>query len=442
MDEKKKLINNLPQETGIYIFKDHHGHVIYVGKAKNIKKRVNQYFTTYSKRTNKLNQLSKEINSVETISTCSEFDALLLEADRIRTYLPKYNSIARDDKSPLYISVNILDRFPKISFVRKKFIDLHAKYKYFGPFQSSSVIRYLMRYIRKSIPYCTQKIRSGKPCFYTHLGLCNPCPSEIIGIRDINLKRQMILIYKNNIRRIMSLLSGHSETVIADLMKEMKVYSDSEEFERAHAIKRSIESIQSLSKIHFDPSAYVENQYLLDTIRNDALEALQKRLRPYYPNLVQLRRIECIDISNYGKDFACGSLVVFIDGHPENGTYKRFRIRKTQIPNDYAAIQEVIMRRLKHDEWLYPDLFIIDGGKGQVKIVQDVLKKLSCSIPVIGLAKRYSEIIIPKNSHFYSVRLPHTDPILHLITHIRDESHRFAISYHRNLRQRLFIKNE
>ncbi len=434
-----ETVKHIPQTPGVYIYKDQLGGVLYVGKGINLKKRVQQYFTRDDAVGDKTKHLVAQIASIEIISTMNEFDALLLEAKLIRQYLPKYNVIARDDKSPLYIRITIEEELPHVLFVRRP-----TTGTFFGPFQSGKIVRELLRNLRRIVPYCTQKQRNGRPCFYTHLGFCHPCPSIIVRMTDKEGKQQGTHEYRRNIFRLRDILSGKTNTVVKDLEKEMKEFAKHGEFEQAAMARNQIQHLTDMLQKHYDPMFYLEGS---DVFAKEN-QALLAGLSSVYPHLPKLDRIECIDISNLGGKQATGSLVVLFHGQPDKSQYRKFKIRMPNHPNDFAMVAEVLHRRLNHSEWPYPDLLVIDGGKGQVGSALGVLQKRNISIPLIGLAKRREEIIAPKLGNpsfprtresileFTTIRLPLTSPGLHLLERIRDEAHRFAITYHRLLRKK------
>lgn len=407
----KKDTQKITTRPGVYLYSDKNGNIIYVGKAKNLRNRVRQYFLRSSTVEEKTSLLVSQIASIRTIPTDSEFDALLLEATLIRKYLPKYNAIARDDKSPLYITITFDEPLPRILFTRKRSLEQHLQQAVFGPFQSGRVARRLMQSVRRIIPYCTQKRRDGKPCFYTHIGLCNPCPSSI-------KTKKLASVYRSNLRKISLLLSGRARRVRTILEKQMRESADRMDFEQAGEYKKQLYALNMLLTHRFDPTMYTDTT-------SERLSELARIL-----HVSSLKRIECIDISTLQGKWSTGSLVVFTDGIPDTNEYRRFRIKAAGIPNDVGMMTEVIKRRFAHPEWPKPDLLVVDGGKAQVSTATGIIR----DIPIIGLAKRYEEIVVPNGHAFKLVRLSPASPALQLVQHIRDEAHRFAKRYHTMLR--------
>ncbi|KKU25701.1 MAG: Excinuclease ABC C subunit domain protein [Microgenomates group bacterium GW2011_GWA2_46_16] len=405
----KKSTQKITTRPGVYLYSDKNGKIIYVGKAKNLRNRVRQYFVGSNAVGEKTSLLVSQIVSIKTIPTDCELDALLLEATLIRKHLPKYNAIARDDKSPLYIVITFDEPLPRILFMRKKELEHHARRAVFGPFQSAVVARRLMQSVRKIIPYCTQKRRDGRPCFYTQIGLCNPCPSAITT-------KSLASAYRSSCKKISLLLSGRTRQLRNILERKMQECARRMAYEKAGEIKKQLDVLNMLLTHNFDPAMFVDTS-------SDRLSDLSARL-----GLPLLHRIECIDISTLAGNWSTGSLVVFTDGQPDTDQYRRFRIKTAGKPNDTAMMAEVIKRRFTHAQWPKPDLLVVDGGKGQVTAAKHA------PVPVVGLAKRFEEIIVPENHGFRVIRLSPASAALQLVQHIRDEAHRFAKQYHTMLR--------
>jgi excinuclease ABC subunit C len=439
MEEIQKTLKALSHEPGVYLYKNDEGTVIYVGKARDLSRRVKQYFTKRQDKDEKTKRLVSDIRAIETIPTTSEFDALLLEAKLIRKFLPKYNVISRDDKSPLYVVITLSEALPQLFLIRKSEIASYSTNKQnaiYGPFQSGFALRGLLRQLRSIVPYCTQKQRTGKPCFYTHLGLCQPCPSVIVHLVDAEQKEKAAL-YRKNMLRLKALFDGKVRWLANEYEKEMRGYADREQFELASMVKQRLNLLNSLSAHRYDPQVFIE-QGAAD-IYEEELSDLQKHLSRFYPTLTTLTRIECFDISNLYGQQAVGSMVVLVSGKPENREYRKFRIKTVRGISDVSMMEEVLTRRLRHTEWSYPQFILIDGGKPQVAAAREVLRKANITIPMAGLAKREEEIIIPSHDEFITLRLPLSGRAIKVLMRIRDEAHRFAITYHRLLRSKAFI---
>lgn len=428
----EQAVKQLPEHSGVYIYRNSQNVIIYIGKAVNLKKRIRQYFQREDAVGEKTPLLVAEIATIETRETTTEFEALLLEAKLIKEYTPKYNVIAKDDKSPLYILIDFSQQLPVVALGRKsKIQNLNL---YFGPFQSSKVARNLMRSLRRVVPYCTQKIRNGRRCFYTHLGLCNPCPSYISKLQDDSIKSQLSKQYRAHIFRLRDILSGKAVSVIADMEKEMASLANNEQYEDAASVRNQLAALRSLLSKKYDPSVYTQSDTLLQELFDQEKKDLITTLRPYYPKLTHLQRIECYDISNTQGVYATASMVVLTDGRTDTDEYRKFRIKTIQGPNDFAMMQEVLTRRSKHPEWASADLIVVDGGKGQVSAALEII---AGSIPIIGLAKREEEIIVPYNGTWKVIRLPFSSGALKMLQRLRDEAHRFSKKYHTTLRDNI-----
>lgn len=413
----------MPQEPGVYLFLDQEGSVLYVGKAKNLKKRVASYFVNATKLGEKTKSLLLKIARVKIIKVNSEIESFLLEANLVKKYRPKYNTRLTDGKAYPLIRITIKDRYPKILIARR--LD-DRKSRYFGPFPSSKDVRIVLKTIRRIFPFQTTINHPKRPCLYYHLGLC-PCPPAF----DSEILRRE---YQKDIKRIIEFLHGKKNQVIKELKTQRDRKIKSQQYEKAAEIQKKIDSILYITSPFYQPFAYEINPNLLVDIRQQELEQLKNALASESVPVQKLWKVECYDISNLSGTYAVGSMVVFINGGSEKSLYRRFKIKFTKGPNDTAMIKEVLQRRLGHCEWELPDLIIVDGGKGQVSAILKVLTEQKIVIPVIGLAKREENII---TSEFKMIKLPKDSRALQLIQRIRDEAHRFALSYHRKLRAKL-----
>jgi len=440
MENIKETLAKLPKEPGVYIYRNADKAVIYVGKAVDLSRRVKQYFQRDDAVGEKTTRLVAEIASIETIPTTSEFDALLLEAKLIRQYLPKYNVVSRDDKSYLYVVITLSEELPRILLVRKGELPLYervAKNAIYGPFQSSYALRGLLRQLRSIVPYCTQKERRGKACFYTHLGLCDPCPGVIVALEG-DAKKQAVHRYRTHLFRLNALFQGKTSWLVKEYEKEMRAYADQLAFEKAGIIKERLQFLNGMAAYRYDPQIFLD-QGATD-IYQEELSELLLRISRYYPQIESLHRIECFDISNLMGKQAVGSMTVLHDGRPEKGEYRKFKIATVKGISDVAMMREVLTRRLAHTEWQFPNLLIVDGGKPQVETAKTVFAELGITIPLVGLAKREEELVIPQEKGFSILRLPLSGRAIKVVQRIRDEAHRFAITYHRLLRSKAFKK--
>lgn len=418
-------MRSLPTKPGVYIFKNKKNKVIYVGKARDLKKRISYYFlrSSHDAKTAKLVSEAKFINH---IVVASEVEAFLLESNLIKEYKPIYNVRLADNKSFPYVEI-AKKPSPYVVLTRRK---SNKGSVYFGPYTNTSDLKIVLRLLRRIFPYQSVKNHPKRRCLYSHIGLC-PCipvfPEKLFG-------------YKKNIRNLISFMKGDKARVVRNLQKEQKEYVKKEEYEKAGDIQKKIEKISFITNETYDPFKYEEKpDFYFVRIRAE-IDSLSEILRKYGLGVEKLRRVECYDISNISGKNATGSMVVFTDGDSNKNEYRRFRIRFKNTPDDFEMIREVIRRRLKRADWEMPNLMVIDGGRGQVSAVLQVFVEQRLNIPVIGLAKREEAIIIPvrtnSNYDFLEIKLPKSTPGVNLLRRIRDEAHRFALHYHRLLRKK------
>ena len=417
---------SLPSKPGVYIFRNEKNKVIYVGKAKDLRKRVGNYFSNKSLDAKTL-RLVSEAFSLDTIVVASEIEAFLLEANLIKKYCPYYNVIFVDDKSYPYLEIN-RKPVPYVVITHKKG---NKNAIYFGPYVGVTDLKIVLRLLRRIFPYQSVKNHAKNRCLYNHLGLC-PC---------VQMFPERLPEYKKNIRNLVSFLKGDKNKVVRDLKKDQAEFVRREEFEKAALVQRQIERIDQITSETYDPFRYEEKHDLyFERIRTE-VASLSEILTKYGMKVSNLHRIECYDISNISGKNATGSMVVFTDGDENKNEYRRFKIRFKKTPDDFAMLSEVMRRRIKRIDWGNPNLMVIDGGKGQVGSVLQVFAEQKYTVPVIGLAKREETIIIPIRTglglDFIEVKFPHSTPGVNLLRRIRDEAHRFAITYHRKLREKI-----
>jgi len=422
---QKRVWVSLPQSTGIYVFFDKET-PIYIGKAINLKARVKSYFNL--NLSTKTTQMVNSASSISFIKVESEFEALLLEARLIRNIQPHYNIISKDDKHPLYIAIT-KEAFPRVITVRKTDLEGSILARY-GPFPSSGNVKSVLKMIRRIFPYSDHKI-GKRACLYSHIGLCNPCPNEIVLSTEYLVLRKKTQEYKKNIKKIKQILDGKIDSVKKEMQKEMEIFSKDQQYEEALIIRNRIEKLEYITRPQMPTDYYLENPNLYEDIRrkelNELSEILSKYLISNLSSLKSVSRIECYDIAHLAGTNTTASMVTFIDGEPEKKLYRHFRIKQNKTKSDVDSLSEVIKRRKKHFEsWGKPDLIIVDGGKAQLAVF---LKELEgTGISVIGLAKRYETIVFPNGEY----RLE-PGPAKNLVTRIRDEAHRFARVYHHKL---------
>ena len=412
MDLKTK-IKGLPTGSGVYLYKDAVGTVIYVGKAVNIRKRVDSYFR---KDTGSLKTdfLVSHIAQIDTIQTASEAEALILEASLIKQYQPKYNIELKDGKTYPFIQIT-KEEFPLVSVIRfnaRRHKDINAEL--FGPYVNPTLIREALQIIRKIFPFRTCEPFANKVCLYYDLDLCQgPCEGKIS-------KEE----YHRNIRSIRFILDGKKDDLYRNLHLEMEDLARQKNFEGAARLRDQIRAIGALYSGTGDINYFKEAEQLQRAI---GLERAPVRM-------------ECFDISNIMGNQSVGSMVSFLNGKPDKNNYRRFRIKTVKGIDDFQMIAEVVRRRytrLQKENLSFPDLIVIDGGKGQLGAAMLELKKLKLSLAVISLAKREEEIFIPGKRN--SIKLAQDSLGLKLLMRIRDEAHRFGLKYHTLLRSKKFL---
>ena len=431
-DALREKLKTLPAEPGVYFHRDASHKIIYIGKAAVLKNRVMSYFQTSKNRDPKTTLLVADIADTEWMTVGSEVEALFLESEMIKRYRPKYNIDLKDDKNFLYVKISAED-FPVVTYVRRPMDD---KAHYYGPFTSTDALRRAMRYLRKIFPYVTHEHWPARGCLQFHLGLC-PGP-EAGAITAVD--------YRKNIRKLELYLMGEHTKLMGELEKEMQRAAKLHDYEKAAHSRDELRDLKAFGK-----QMIFGDTELFDLTRDQALVGLADRLE-----LIGVpRRIECYDISHLGGTDNVASMVVFSDGVANRDEYRRFKMH-LEGNDDFAHMREVMERRFSSKnlrEWPKPDLLVIDGGKGQLGAALSVLERIGVAIPAIGLAKREEEIIrrrpdsvaldpghyqdeawITTNVEWETILLPHTSHVLQLLQRLRDEAHRFAITYQTILR--------
>ena len=548
MDEIRAKLKTLPDSPGVYIMKDASGGVIYVGKAVSLKNRVRQYFGSTKKET-KVAAMVSQVADFDYVITDSEKQALLLECNLIKRYMPHYNILLKDDKHYPYVRIDTREDFPRVEVVRKVENDGAS---YFGPYTSALVIREVMDLLNNSfmLRHCKKDIartleRGERPCLNFAVKKCSaPCAG--------NISKEE---YAANVADVIEFLSGREKTLLKKLKEDMELLSESMEYEKCAILRDRIAGIQQMMErarvatttlknldvfslatedgeaalqvfvirggnmlqtdsfsltfteetaaslmahtllTYYSSSSDIPKEILVDSpveglklveelladerggkveirqplkgegkrlvemAKKNAEETLfrkinhrereyertvgaAKRLKNYLRLTCELERIECYDISNIQGTDSVASMVVFTSGKPDYKEYRHFKIKTVEGANDFASMNEVIERRFlrylkERDEKFstLPDLIVIDGGKGQLSSAYDALASVGLeSIPMIGLAKRMEEIFLPFESE--PIVIDKDDAALKLLQRVRDEAHRFAITYHRSLREK------
>ena len=544
----KSVLASAPHSPGVYIMMDAKSSVLYVGKAKDLFKRLSSYARYSGAEHNKTVIMLQKVKKVDTILTNTEKEALILEASLIKKHKPKYNILLRDDKNYPYIKVTVQEKWPRAVMARKKARD---KARYFGPYSSSSAMWSTLRLIATLFPLRKCKghelKKRDRPCLNFQIGRClAPCA----GASDHNL-------YMSHVNSIIMLLEGRNKDLLKNLESEMKLAAERLDFEQAALLRDQINAVgktlekQIISAEHdkdqdvfgfarkdtavvvsilfirdgllngsrsfffddpfgedasilaqtlslfYDSHSYIPKEVLLpfepedialieeylselasskvffkvpkrgashdliNMANTNALQLFEEKekkskswdsLSASLSRLLRLERvperIECLDISNIGGKQAVGSLVCFTRGEPDKANYRHYRIKSIDSPNDYAMMKEVLERRLSRgiEESSLPDLFIVDGGKGQLGMAMDVAGELGIvdQLDWIGIAKERQEEgeKLYKPGRKNPIILPAHNPALLYLMRIRDESHRYGITLHRKLRNKTTLASE
>ncbi len=549
----KQQLKLLPSLPGCYIYYNQDNEIIYVGKAKILKRRVMSYFNKKHHDSVKVQVLVSQIERLEYIITNTEVEALILESHLIKKHKPRYNILLKDDKKYPYFLITDED-FPRIQVVRKKNMN-PEKGRYYGPYTDVRAMYSTLDFLKKIFPLkqCKNPKFKDRPCLYYHIGRCMAPCQNMVSSED----------YKALVRQAELFLSGKQSELMEQLKAQMEKFAAAEQFEKAARLRDSYmdlkktlekqkvvyentklnEDIISLLaedgifaivilmvregrlidkkdfvyevededrteffatffkeyyntltlgypdkivsnelekvgekelyeewleilakkkvKISYGKSAQgKELQMLADknakvVLDNAKLKKMSKirddfnEIGSYLAEKLQLKnfphRIECYDISHIQGTNTVASMITFINGQSKKSEYKRFKVRTTEgKPDDFLSMKEVLTRRLKHlgdKNWDKPDLMIIDGGKGQLSSVMQIIEELGVTgIDVVSLAKKHEEVFLPKQSN--PVILPQNSSALFLFQRIRDEAHRFAITYHRNLRSKAMVKKK
>jgi len=445
----KSKINELPKTSGVYCFREKNS-TIYIGKAINIQNRVKNHFNgKYWWERNLLRQgFGGQVGYLE---TNSEIEALVLEANLIKKYQPKFNVVWRDDKNYFYVAIN-KENIPYVFITHQPFGKTrgkqnHKKTEYIGPFVEGTALKKTLRFLRRVFPYYTVKKHAKIKCTYCHLGLCPGPYEELLSPSTSDPKgtpaSSKLSEYKKNISKLILILKGKRSAVLNALKKEMNQLSKENRFEEAGKIRDRISNLQQVMS-----HTNVINQPKIEK----SPEKISQSLNEIIGIKKEIRRIECYDVSNIQGKQATGSMVVFIDGKADRNQYRKFKIKMKNEPNDIAMLKETLERRFSHPEWKYPEVILIDGGIAQLNIAISVKNhpvirqgapsndraKIK-SIKVISLAKRNKDLYIEGKEGFIPLKSLSRE-IYNLILQLDDEAHRFAITYHKKLRKNSLLK--
>jgi len=438
-EQFQKKLATLPKSPGVYFHKDASGAIIYVGKAAVLRNRVRQYFQKSRTRDPKTDALVSEIADTDWMVVESEIEALFLEAEMIRRYMPRYNILLRDDKAMSYIRIDYDSQYPTVSTTRRPLDD---GARYYGPYSSTVAIRQALKLLRRIFPFATKRVVGQKRAtLQYHLGL-DP------GLEE---GKTSLVDYRANLRKLIAVIEGKRQNIERELERDMKRAAKAQDFESAAKIRNQLYLLQNLTR-----QVIFSDKEFLDISKDHALNELVNLLSiDKFP-----RRIEGYDISHMSGTNVVASMVVFTNGVSDKREYRKFKTR-LEHNNDFYNMHETITRRLSEKNlktWGKPNFVLIDGGKGQLDAAVRARDEQGCqTIPFAGLAKREEQIVIHKSKSnvaldeatmrklggystesddFILVNLPLTTNLVKLLQRIRDESHRFAVSYHSVLKQK------
>ena len=434
-----KKISGLPKDPGVYFYKDSKDEIIYVGKAAVLRNRVRQYFQKSRSRDPKTEALVADIVDVDWMVVDSELEALFLEAEMIRRYMPRYNILLRDDKALSYIRIDYDSDYPTVTTTRRP-LDDNAKY--FGPYFSTHAVRQSLKLLRKAFPYATKRqIGQKRATLHYHIGLDPGLEEGRTSLDD----------YRTNLRKLIAVIQGRRKTIVKEIEADMKRAAKASEFEQAAKLRNQLFALKGLDK-----QVIFSDKEFLDISKDHALNELVNLLSiDKFPF-----RIEGYDISHMQGTDVVASMVVFTNGVSNKGEYRKFKT-KTNKNDDFYNMNETIKRRLSDRNkkaWGLPSLVLIDGGKGQLDAAIQARDELGCQqIPFIGIAKREEQIVLQnlksgltlnklslqqlggfatESDDFTLINVPHNTNLIKLLQRIRDESHRFAVTYHSVLKNK------
>ncbi len=422
--EIKVKNDELPDAPGVYFYYDQKDHLLYIGKATSLKRRVGSYFV--KAHTDRIGEMVSQIHRIDYHETPTVIEALILEANEIHARRPKYNILGRDDKTFLYLVITD-EPYPRPQLIRGHELKVRKNYlRVFGPYTSSRSLKMALEMIRRGIPWSTCLPGQRRPCFDAQIGKCpGVCTGRISKPEYRRVIRQLILFFE-----------GKKAKLERELKKEMVLAAKNLQFEKAALLRRRLFALEHIQDI----ALISREDHELPFTKKDSDGAIDL-----------MGRIEAYDISNISGTSATGSMVVFIEGKPAKQLYRKFKIKTVKGANDVACLEEVIRRRLKRGfpparggtqgggskerGWELPEVMVIDGGEPQVNRVQEILDELGVEVPIIGIAKGFDRkqdrlVFDQENRDLQRVVTRGKE----LFQRARDEAHRFAVKYHRVLR--------
>lgn len=424
--------SHVPHACGVYIMRGAQGEILYIGKAKDLAKRVANYFTP-GKDDLKVSALRPLIRKIDYIPCASEREALLLEQRLVKQRKPFFNVELKDDKAYPYVKVTLNEDFPRVLLVRRKQSDGAV---YFGPFPKVSPIRSLLRYLWRlryfPLRPCRWDFSVERPldpkkingCLYYHTGECPAPCAGMIPYEEYRAYAENVVLF----------FRGDYAELKERFEEGMRQASERLEYERAAQLRDNIEALAQMGQRVRVEAVKLED-LAAPVAASQSVTDLQQALELQHPPF----HVECFDISHFQGHETVASMVCFKGGVPHKDHYRRFRIRETPGIDDFKSMREVVRRRysrLKKEGGL-PDLVVIDGGKGQLSSACEALREAGVKIPIVSLAKRIEEVFVPGREE--SLILPIGRPALNLLVRLRDEAHRFGVKYHRLLREKKLL---
>ncbi len=428
MPNKKSKLDRIPKLPGVYIMRDGIANIIYIGKAKSLRDRISSYFN--ADINSKATAIITAMRKIDYILCVSEREALILERQLINKVQPYFNSMWKDDKSYPYIKLSINEDFPRLTLTRKKLKDSAL---YFGPYPQVYYIKKLVAWLSKLFKIRPCKLefsesrlpdeKKVKSCLYYHTEMCyGPCLGKITS-KD----------YKEKIKDVELFLSGKFKKLEDEWESQMEELSAGMKYEEAGEIRDRLYALRNMSE-RVMISEITQNDINESVERADSINELKNALGLKHTPAV----IEGFDNSNIQGTNAVSSMVRFQNGMPDKNNYRRFKVKTVVGADDFATMREVVFRRysglIRRNEKM-PDLILIDGGKGQLGAAMSALEELQLTVPIVSLAEKNEEIFFPHKDK--PLILSRHSPALRLLQFVRDESHRFALNYHRKLREKI-----
>jgi excinuclease ABC subunit C len=421
----KDKISKIPKSPGVYEFRDKQGKILYIGKATSLRDRVGSYFRSQSSTLGapKVELLVSQIADIKIHETDSVLEALILEANLIKKHQPKYNVMSKDDKSFGYFVIT-KEKFPRVVILWKTELGKVPAKKIYGPYMSKHQMNIALKLIRRIFPFHSNKQQTEKGCLDFQIGKCPGPYSGAISRVD----------YLKNIHDIEMIMQGKKKNLLVELKKQMNVSAKNNEFEKAAEARNRIFALEHIRDVALISEDMTSLSLTLGTLPKVKLK--------------EKVRIEGYDISNIGGDYSVGSMVVFSGKQPDKNEYRKFKIKTVSGIDDVAMMREILYRRF-HNSWPKPDLILLDGGKGHLNMAQNILQGLGLDIPLIAVAKGTTRKKLDVfQSKFLLTYLGQNEEIREkynrilsdakLLERIRNEAHRFAISYHKKLRKRIW----